>query len=894
MGRINCRGANRPPALAQAIARTADTSFVEHRHARLPVISASEVNRLSPQDRDSGPAKAVAPRGGAGALQTSLIIGLFAAVFLLTAVRLSTENQLLLSIGLLALLYLAGWARNAHPDWSRVAVILVGTYVTLRYWMFRTTETLGYQGGLDFTFLVLLYLAETYGILIHVMGMFVNISPLTRKIPPLPSDPDRLPTVDVFIPTYNEDVEVVYVTAAACTHLDYPKEKLNIYILDDGGTAQKLNDPDPLRAAAARKRVDRLTSMAARLGLSYLARETNQYAKAGNINEGLLRCACEGDEHDRDKAACVNTGFGRSCGELILVLDCDHVPTQDLLRNTVGFFLADEKLFLVQTPHFFINPTPIEKNLDTHRRSPNENEMFYGAVQLGLDFWNSSFFCGSAALLRRSALMAIGGIARDTVTEDAESSLALHSKGYNSVYLNKPMSMGLSPESFDDFILQRSRWAQGMTQILLLKNPLRRKGLKLTQRICYFNSCLFWLFGFARIIFFVSPLMFLFFGMRVYNASLSQILLYALPHVMASYYVANYLYGRMRHPFFSEIFETIQSIFLAPAVLSVFLNPRRPTFKVTPKTISRRKDSLTPLSAPFYGMFLLAVAGYLAGAWRWVSNPLLWDTVLVCSIWNTFNLLLTLCCLGVVWERRQLRRSHRYETREPISIRLPASDICMAATITDLSTTGAGLTTDEIFDIPGDRIVLETEGGGRRQFALPARVTRRDCGPAGMSLGCVFEQPSEISRREIIGFVYGDSRRLKYFYEAKIGRKLSSFKGFINLLAIGGRGSLRNGAGIARIFLDFATGLIVKFYKSIHIERRRALLDETPQGNDSSKHSAAFGYRYGRRGDHADPLEKAGADPGSPDAGVDGQLQLHSSNPRALESPEGDAPFHLR
>jgi cellulose synthase (UDP-forming) len=309
--------------------------------------------------------------------------------------------------------------------------------------------------------------------------------------------------------------------------------------------------------------------------------------------------------------------------------------------------------------------------------------------------------------------------------------------------------------------------------------------------------------------------MFLFFGLRVYNVSLNQILLYAVPHLVASYYASNYLYGRMRHPFFSEIFETIQGIFLAPAVLSVFLNPNRPIFKATSKSISRSKDSLTPLSAPFYGMFLLAVGGYLAGVWRWVHDPLLWDTVLVCSLWNTFNLLLTLCCLGVVWERRQLRRSHRYETREPISIRLPGADVCMAATVTDLSTTGAGLMIEGAFDIPGGRIILETEGLGQRQFALPARVIRRASGPAGMSLGCEFDQPDEISRRQIIGFVYGDSRRLKYFYEAKFGRTLGSFRGLIYLLAIGGRGSLRNVAGIARIFLDFAAGLIIKLYKSI-------------------------------------------------------------------------------
>ncbi len=751
------------------------------------------------------------PHAWISILQKVLAIGMIATVFLLASVRLSSENQLFLCTGLLVLLCLAGWLRKVQPVWSRVGVIVIGTYVTLRYWVFRTTETIGYQSGWDFTFLMLLYLAETYCIGTYVISMFGNIAPLTRKIPALPSDPKRLPTVDVFIPTYNEDVGVLYVTATACTQLDYPKEKLNIYILDDGGTAQKLNDPDPQRAAAARKRADSLKSIASRLGVNYFARETNQYAKAGNINEALRRCT----PNDRESAAGGNAGCGRSCGELILFLDCDHVPTQDMLRNTVGFFLEDEKLCLVQTPHFFINPTPIEKNLETHRHSPHENEMFYGAVQLGLDFWNSAFFCGSAALLRRSALMAIGGMATDTVTEDAETSLALHSRGYNSLYLNKPMSMGLSPESFEDFISQRSRWAQGMTQILLLKNPLRQKGLKVSQRVCYFNLCLFWLFGFARVIFFISPLMFLFFGLRVYNVSLNQILLYAVPHLMASYYASNYLYGRMRHPFFSEIFETIQSIFLAPAVLSVFFNPRRPIFKATSKSISRRKDSLTPLSAPFYGMFLLAMGGYLAGVWRWFHDPLLWDTVLVCSLWNTFNLMLTLCCLGVVWERRQLRRSHRYETHEPISIRLPGAGVCMAAAVTDLSTTGARLTTEKTFDIPGGRIILETEGRGERHVSLPARVIRCTKGPAGMNLGCEFDQPDEVSRRQIIGFVYGDSRRLKYFYEATLGRTHDSLSGLINLLAIGGRGSLRNAAGIARIFLDFVTGLIARSYQSI-------------------------------------------------------------------------------
>ncbi len=732
-----------------------------------------------------------------------------------SGIHLSFDNQVLMSLSVLVALYLSGWAKRFNPEISRIMVILLGAFLSWRYWVFRTAETLSYQGAWDVAFMTLLYLAETYGILVHSLGMIVNISPLTRRVPPLPADLSRLPTVDVFIPTYNEPVEVVHVTLSACTQLDYPRDRLAIYLLDDGGTLQKLNDPDPARAAAARNRAQALREMAGRMGVHYLARESNTRAKAGNINGGLLNCACEETTDISGKAGCVNHGFHRSGGELVLILDCDHVPTRDFLQSTVGFFLEDEKLFLVQTPHFFINPTPVEKNLDTQHRSPTENEMFYGAIHLGLDFWNSSFFCGSAALLRRRCLEEIGGVSGETITEDAETALELHARGYRSVYLNKPMVMGLSPESFDHFIIQRSRWAQGMMQIFVLKNPLFKKGLSLGQRICYFNSCFFWLFGLARIIFFISPLLFLFFGLRIYNASLTQVAIYAVPHLLASYYVTNYLFGRMRHPFFSELYETIQSIFLAPAVLSVFRHPRRPTFHVTPKTISTRKDALTPLSVPFYIMLVLAALAYPVGLNKLVSNPLLADTVFVCLAWNTFNAVLTLCCLGVVWERRQVRRAHRYETREPVALRAPGSDVSITATLIDLSTVGVRVATEPTAEIAGDRLTLEARDSGGRLHALPLSVRRRTRDGSGLSLGCEFERPDEETYGNIIDFVYGDSGRWKYFYDAKLGRTVTSLKGFLIILGIGVKGSVRNLVGIGRLLATVSAAIGLNLFNSI-------------------------------------------------------------------------------
>ena len=110
---------------------------------------------------------------------------------------------------------------------------------------------------------------------------------------------------------------------------------------------------------------------------------------------------------------------------------------------------------------------------------PSENEMFYGVIQRGLDKWNAAFFCGSAAVLRREALVTTNGFSGLTITEDCETALELHSRGWNSVYVDKPLIAGLQPETFASFIGQRSRWAQGMMQILRFKIPPFKRGLQL-------------------------------------------------------------------------------------------------------------------------------------------------------------------------------------------------------------------------------------------------------------------------------------------------------------------------------------------------------------------------------------------------------------------------------
>jgi cellulose synthase (UDP-forming) len=716
-------------------------------------------------------------------------------------IYLPLQAQFWIGWGFLGLFLVFRKILSGRPDLQRIILILIGVFLTSRYWLFRTTDTLVYFGFFDFVGLMLLFLAESYAILTYFLGMFVNAFPLRREIQPVDLNDPELPTVDVFIPTYNEPISIVETTAAAAMRLDYPKEKLCVCILDDGGTLEKRLDPDPEKSRAAQERHESLKALAESLGVTYITRDRNLHAKAGNVNEALLRGCSEEMRAVATRSSCMLMGMDGTAGELILILDCDHVPTRDLLKNTVGHFLEDDRLFLVQTPHFFINPDPVEKNLATFLEKPSENEMFYGGVHLGLDFWNASFFCGSAAILRRRHLAEVGGLSGETITEDAETALTLHARGYNSVYIARPMVCGLSPETFADFIIQRSRWAQGMTQILMLKNPLLLKGLSIAQRICYFNTCIFWLFGFSRLIFFLAPLFYIYFGLNIYPATLSQVLAYAGPHIVVATMMTDYMFGDLRHPFFSELYEVVQSIFNVPTVIGTILRPRSPSFKVTPKVQSLKSDILSPLALPFYIMLIAAMIALPLAAYRWFYLPLERDAVYITLFWNCFNLFLVLLCLGAVWERRQLRRKHRIRTAEGIHVRPVGREETYSASIFDLSEDGVGFSmeNDPLFRT-GEQVYIHAEDSSGHEYTLLATLRRvADQTGGGLVCGAEFQSKDADSRGDIISYVYGDSQRWEDFWQRRRLHREKAWSGIVYLAFKGLTSSARNFSGLFRL-----------------------------------------------------------------------------------------------
>ena len=634
----------------------------------------------------------------------------------------------------------------------RLLFIAIATFMTLRYLAWRITDTLPAVDTLSFVPGILLFLAELYGIAMYFFGVFVNIRPLERALVALPDDESLLPTVDVFVPSYNEDEALLETTLTAARQLRYPEARLDVYLLDDGGTEQKRADRDPVKAGVAQERHERLQALCARVGVHYLTRAGNQHAKAGNINAALPR----------------------TTGDLILILDADHVPTQDLLVNTVGPFLKDPKLFLVQTPHFFVNPDPIERNLGTWERMPSENEMFYGVGQRGLDFWNASFFCGSAALLRRRCLEEIGGLAGATITEDAETALELHARGYNSVYVSRPMIAGLQPETFASFIGQRSRWAQGMMQIMLFKNPILKRGLRVSQRIAYMSSCFYWLFPIARTLFLLMPLTYLFLGMKIYDASLEEFFAYALAHLVCSYMLTNHMFGRVRWPFIGELYEMAQALFLLPAVLSVFVNPRAPTFHVTAKSETLTRSYVSHLVSPVLWMFLLLLAGAAAGVWRYLNFPLEHDNLVIVFAWNLLNIVFMGATLGVVHERRQRRQVARMPRRLPAEVRIGGKTV--AATVEDLSVGGVQIVLDADESVYGHfntpeavlRLALPESGA---LVDLQVQIRHAVVQDDAVVLGAMFTPGSQAERADVVALCYGSSATWVDFQEARQGAR---------------------------------------------------------------------------------------------------------------------------
>ncbi|MCL6463157.1 MAG: UDP-forming cellulose synthase catalytic subunit [Acidobacterium ailaaui] len=604
-------------------------------------------------------------------------------------IRFNWPEQLVL--GTLTILLTYAIHRISDAEVVTLALMFASMLATARYayWRVATVvEAVAKQGGelgwANIFFMLVLLSAEFYAFSILFLGYIQTIRPLRRRPVPLPRDIDQWPHVDVLIPTYNEPLAVVRSTAFAALNMDYPEDKLHVYVLDDG-------------------RREEFRKFCEEAGVGYIIRKDNKHAKAGNINHALTLLD----------------------SPYVAIFDCDHVPTRSFLQVTLGWFLKDKKLGMLQTPHFFYSPDPFERNLHQFMSIPNEGELFYGVVQDGNDLWNATFFCGSCAVLRREALEQIGGIATETVTEDAHTSLRMQIHGWNTAYINIPQAAGLATESLSSHVGQRIRWARGMVQVMRTDNPLFAKGLKWPQRLCYFNAMIHFLYAGPRLVFLTAPLVYMLLGRINIPGYWIAIAAYALPHLFLANVTNFRVQGKFRHSFWNEVYETVLAPYILGPTLLALVNPKLGKFNVTAKGgIVRRSYFDKRIALPYITLILLNVLALLIAPIRYfywnAGHP---GTVIMNVVWVLFNMVIIGTANAVAYESRQVRRDVRISLKMPVQIKLADGRSFFGETV-DISRRGTKVKLEVPLTLPAGsrlRIVYPLRG---QEAELPANVVK--------------------------------------------------------------------------------------------------------------------------------------------------------------------------
>ena len=615
-----------------------------------------------------------------------LLVACLFPLIIFVVFPLPVRAHLVLSLLLVA----AGLVTSARFPKMRMVVVVLSLAASFRYILYRGTETLALGSWEDGIVSVLLYIAELYALLTLIGGYFQTA--IVRRNIPVPLDgvaPENLPFVDIFIPTYDEEDHVLRPTVLGAVSIDYPNKR--VWVLDDG------------RKVKGEERAW-VEEMCREVGAEYIGRTESKGAKAGNVNNALQHAD----------------------GDLVAFFDADHVPVRDFLNATVGFFVVNEDVALVQTPHHFYNPDPFLRNLHIDGVVPPEGHLFYHGIQLGNDFWNSAFFCGSCAVMRREALDEVGGFTEQTVTEDAHTALQLHSKGWESVFLDVPLAAGLATETYAAHIGQRVRWARGMAQIFRLDNPLVKPGLSLAQRINYFQASWYFLFGIPRLIFILTPALYLLLDVHPLDANVREVLVYAVPHLVLAGIGSVTMNRNVRHSLWPEVYEVAIAPYTALVTTVALFFPNRGSFNVTAKgdTFDHVRFDWRN-TAPLLGVLVMLVAGFVMVPYKIQQDVLDVDTILVAALWNGYNFIVVTAAVLAALERPQRRRFHRVTKDIPAVI--SASDPTdqswfepLEATTCDLSMGGTRFEISGHHDLPVSA-QMELSSPGLRAVPLPLR-----------------------------------------------------------------------------------------------------------------------------------------------------------------------------
>ena len=568
----------------------------------------------------------------------------------------------------------AGRFFDRHPLLLRalalVALVWGAGYLTWR---------VGWSGeGANPVAFAMLLATEVYGL--YALAILAWFSWSRPSVQRPPATAGR--SVDVYVCTYDEPTEVVMATLAGCRALTYPH---TTYLLDDG------------RRPAMRE-------LAALADAEYLTREDNAHAKAGNLNAALPR----------------------TDGDLVFVLDADHVPMPDALDALVGYF-DDERMAIVQTPHDFFNHDSVQHYVVGR----HEQSLFYRVICPGKDRHGAAYWCGSAALISRPALLEIGGVATETIAEDFHTTIRLQRYGWRTRYHDEVLVQGLAPHDLDGYLLQRDRWARGNLAVFRLpESPLRAKTLNPIQRLSFLASLLAYLAPPMRLLLLLTLGLVLWTGELPMKISVVALAALWVPYLLFNLSAGTALArGYMRVP--ESAHYELLTMEIYTRALRCAVIPGKTAFKVTPKQ-GRDGGGLDAVRKLHLVLFCTVLLGAgtlmrlldLAGVGPLPDLPGI--AAFVVPFLGLFELRRLLATTLMVGRRRQRRLVYRFEGDAPADIYGPGARV--SARLVDASAAGLGMVSSKpvaVGSTPAVLLALTDAAGDDHQVA--AQVEVRTC-----------------------------------------------------------------------------------------------------------------------------------------------------------------------
>ncbi len=427
---------------------------------------------------------------------------------------------------------------------------------------------------------------------------------------------DQLPPVTIQLPIYNERY-VVERLVEECCKIEYPKDLLQIQVLDDS-----TDDT----AAYAEAIVERYQALG--YPIVYKHRTNRHGFKAGALQAGLETAT----------------------GEFVAVFDADFCPPADFLVRTIDHF-TDPKVGVVQTRWSYLNKdynflTEVEAMLlDGHFI------LEHGARSRAGYFFN---FNGTAGILRKSMIADAGGWQHDTLTEDSDLSYRAQLKGWRFVYMPGLDCPSELPVEMHGFQVQQSRWAKGLTQVAkkllpsILKAPIPKRVkaeafLHLTPNISY------------PLMIVVSALMLPVMIVRFYMG-VWQMLFLDLPLIAASFWSISLFYVVAQRELYPKNWK--RSVFMLPMLMAVgvaltIINTRavlEALFGVETSFVRTPKYAIGEKPMKLENKKYRRRSGWLPYAELAVGTYFLGMTVFAISIYNFFSLpFLLLFVFGYYW-----------------------------------------------------------------------------------------------------------------------------------------------------------------------------------------------------------------------------------------------------